>query len=122
MRRGSVGAVLFVLALLAQILAPAAATKMLVQAPDAFGHVLLCSSDAGAGGGDSTPGNGPSHHDHCSLCEIAFGGCAPFAARSIATAAPYIAATTIVWRFKPGAPALSRVDLHRLPRGPPFLA
>jgi len=112
---------LFGLALLVQVWAPAAAAMMLGQGADPFGLAIHCATDDVGGADHSTPNGGSPCHDHCPLCQIVCGGPALFEARPISVAVFRAEAGRHFWTIAPEGAALFGEDQHRPPRGPPFL-
>jgi Protein of unknown function (DUF2946) len=121
MGRRSLGAILFGLVMLAQSLAPVAASRMYAQGSDPFGNIPICSTDADSSTDHSAPGNIPSHHDHCPLCQIALGGWLPLDTRTVSTTAFYAETRLVPWLITGDRHIVFGVDQHRPPRGPPSL-
>jgi len=121
MRRGLLGAILFGLALLVQLLGPALASQGHVVGPG--GHVALCidagSSDDADG---SRSGGGPPHHEHCGLCQVVCGIAGLLEAHFDGATLSLPAGSRAAWALEPKRGAQFGSDQHRFPRGPPNLA
>ena len=89
------------LALLAQLMVPAAASRINAQAFDPFGHIVICVSDAAPSADNSAQGNLPAHHAHCPLCQIAVAGSPLLDTRSVSIAALYSDARPVSWAIPP---------------------
>lgn len=121
MGRRILGGILGGLALLTQLLLPAAASRNYAQTADPSGHILLCAPGAGTNADHGAPGGLPSHHEHCPLCQIAVAASPLLDGRSVSVAAPYTEARPIFWALVSSNWDLSGFDRHRPPRGPPPL-
>lgn len=121
MRRGPVGAIIFGLALLMQLLAPALAAQSMAGSGD---HIAICfdagSSTDNADGSDS--GGTPAHHQHCGFCQLACAaGLLEFLSVWISIAPPAERGVA-TWAIEPERKARFGLDQHEVPRGPPSLA
>ena len=121
MARRAFGGILVGLAMLAQLLVPAAAAQMHAQATDPSGHILICATDANPGADVSAPGGHPLHHDHCPLCQIAVAGSLLSDVISVGVVAPYPKARVVSWTIPAGGPPIFGIDRRKPPRGPPSL-
>lgn len=120
MGRRILGGILAGLALLVQLMLPAAASRIDAHISDPFGHILICAPDSDPGT-DNPQGDGPPHHTHCSLCQIAFANSALFDTRSVSIAAPVSGPCSIAWTVPGNGPSIFGIDRQEPPRGPPFL-
>jgi hypothetical protein len=119
MRRGPLGALIFGLALLMQLLGPVLVSRAAV----AIGDAAICAGSAsGADADGSHSGGHPQHHEHCSFCQIACGATDLFGFLSvwIAIASPGESKLAF-WALEPIRKARFGSDQHEVPRGPPGL-
>lgn len=122
MRCGRLGAIVFGLALLMQLLVPVLTAQ--ASAAGAIGHMPICSDGSSNDDADgSSTGGVPPHHQHCGLCQAVCGtvGLLGILSVWIALAQPAerrVAAWTLESERKPRFGS----DQYEVPRGPPFLA
>jgi len=121
MRRGPLGAIIFGLALLMQLLAPALASQGHVVGPS--GHLALCVEASSSDDADgSRSGSAPPHHEHCGLCQVVCGVAGLLEVRFDSVTFSLPTETRAAWALEPERGAQYGSDQHRFPRGPPILA
>jgi hypothetical protein len=119
MRRGRLGALIFGLALLMQLIAPVLVTR----AAFATGDMAVCSGSASDADADGSHSRGlPQHHEHCSFCQIACGATDLFGFLSVWIAIVSPGESKLAfWALEPIRKARFGSDQHEVPRGPPGL-
>jgi hypothetical protein len=122
MRRGPFGALVFGLALLMQLVAPALAWQ--ASAVGTAGHAPICVSDGSSDDADgSSSGSLPPHHEHCGLCQFVCGATGLLGVLSASISLPHtIEFGVAAWTSEPEHEARFGSDQHEVPRGPPLLA
>jgi hypothetical protein len=119
MRRGRLGAILVSLALLVQLLGPIAAAQAIA---GSSGHIQVCLDRGPSDPTDRAPsGDVPSHHEHCSLCQLLCATPGLVEARSDSVTLPRLAESAVAWEVERAERALGGLDARRYPRGPPVL-
>jgi hypothetical protein len=110
------------IALTVQILAPIAACWAAgIAASDPLQGAVICHDNAASTSGPADRGGQlPAHDGCCSVCSVAHGG-APLDTPQAAIAAPYGAATRVVWLDRAPDPAGSRTGSHAQARAPPLM-
>src|ERR1700738_3923913 len=110
------------IALAGQILAPIAACWAAgIAASDPLQGAVICHDNAASTSGPvDESGQPPAHDGCCSVCSVAHGG-APLDTPQTAIAAPYGAATRVVWLDRAPDPAGSRAGSHAQARAPPLM-
>jgi hypothetical protein len=120
MRRGPLGAIVFGLALLMQLIVPTLASQD--SAVGLTGHIPSCvqgsPSDADGSGSDGAP----PRHEHCVLCQIVCGALGLLEVRSDLVTLSSPAETRAAWALASERRAEFDAHQHRFPRGPPILA
>jgi hypothetical protein len=124
MSRRWLTALLFVLAMTFQVVAPVANGVAAAHGLDGLVSGDICLQSAQADHGPQKPGQGRHHHHHhdCALCQGFWDGAAPVASRAAAIVAPAAQWTLLRWGAERSAPTVSLRHVAHQPRAPPFSA
>lgn len=118
MRRGPLGAIIFGLALLMQLLVPAMAAQGHVGS-----HSVVCVDAGSSDSADGSSSGRAPHHEHCGLCQIV---CSPVGLLEFLSAWISLGSPTesrvAAWTLELERKARFGFDQHEVPRGPPSLA
>jgi hypothetical protein len=122
MSRRWLTALLFVLAMTFQVVAPVANGVAAAHGLDGLVYGEMCLKAAQADHGPQKPGQGRHHHHHhdCALCQGYWDGAAPVAPRATAIVAPDAQWMLLRWVDAHSAPTLSLRQVAHQPRAPPF--
>ncbi|MCL2384510.1 MAG: DUF2946 family protein [Alphaproteobacteria bacterium] len=118
MRFKTWGGILAAFALLAQLLAPAAAARLVSAHGD---QGIICALAAGTSADNRSHDGAPAHHEHCPLCQIAVANAPLLDVRCESFASPYPETRPIAWTAPANALLHFGIDQRKPPRGPPFL-
>jgi hypothetical protein len=122
MRRNSLGALLFALALAIQAVAPAAAPVAMAQASGGSTFPTeICQQARIVDERERSPGRHERRRDLCSLCQISCSGVAPLQARTSFESLTFVGWTALAWPAICCAAPARRGEFSHRARAPPTI-
>jgi hypothetical protein len=112
----------FLIALLAQVFAPAGASLAMARASNASLAAPICQTSGDRDGRNHTPGAPASHDDCCSLCQFAHSGAAPLPPQAVLIITQPNPAQRVEWILRADRLTHRAQRAHAQARAPPFFS